>query len=112
MHAYVQAITSIGQLDFVLELAGSAGGRQGILHFNTDLFDKATAHRMLGHYGVRISSLLPWKPLCIMGPQHSLCRDQSALLAASFLLGLVPSDLSCQMRQLQLPVLHACAPSG
>lgn len=55
----VQAITSIGQLDFVLELAGSAGDRQGILHFNTDLFDKATAHRMLGHYGVRILACPP-----------------------------------------------------
>ena len=59
MHMHVQAITSIGQLDFVLELAGSASSRQGILHFNTDLFDKATAHRMLGHYGVRISSPCP-----------------------------------------------------
>ncbi|CAK0785103.1 hypothetical protein CVIRNUC_008309 [Coccomyxa viridis] len=55
-HAPQQAITSIGQLDFVLELAGSAGDRQGILHFNTDLFDKATAHRMLGHYGELLCS--------------------------------------------------------
>ena len=72
MNAYVQAITSIGQLDFVLELAGSAGGRQGILHFNTDLFDKATAHRMLGHYRVRFQPL-HLKLLCMMCPQHFPC---------------------------------------
>ena len=56
-NVHVQAVTSIGQLDFVLELVGLGGGMQGILHFNTDLFDKATAHRMLGHYGVRSSNL-------------------------------------------------------
>ena len=45
-----QAVTCIGQLDFVLELAQQGAGLQATLHFNTDLFDKATAHRMLGHY--------------------------------------------------------------
>ncbi len=55
----MQAVTSIGQLDFMLELAEHGAGWQGTLHFNTDLFDKATAHRMLGHYVVRSYSLLP-----------------------------------------------------
>ena len=36
----------------MLELAEHGGGMLGILHFNTDLFDKATAHRMLAHYVV------------------------------------------------------------
>lgn len=34
---------------------------QGILHYNTDLFDKTTAQRMLGHFLV---SCLPVASLC------------------------------------------------
>ena len=43
----------------MLELAKHGAGLQAILHFNTDLFDKATAHRVLGHYAV---SWLSWHP--------------------------------------------------
>ncbi|WP_164021073.1 amino acid adenylation domain-containing protein [Pyxidicoccus trucidator] len=38
------------QFDLTLALAESPGGFSGILTYNTDLFDAATAERMVGHY--------------------------------------------------------------
>ena len=54
----------------MLELAKHGAGLHGTLHFNTDLFDKATAHRMLGHYMVswlsrhpKVNGSVPQVPL-------------------------------------------------
>ena len=45
-------VSGIKLLDFVLEIAQHDGQGYANLHYNTDLFDKATAQRMLGHFMV------------------------------------------------------------
>ena len=57
----MQVVPSIGQLDFVLEICRDGAGMQGILHYNTDLFDRATAQRLLGHFLV---NCLQFASLC------------------------------------------------
>ena len=49
---WVQALTHIGQLDVLLEVSRQEERLQGTLYYNTDLFDRTTAQRMLGHFMV------------------------------------------------------------
>ena len=49
---WVQALTHIGQLDILLEVSRQEARLQGTLYYNTDLFDRTTAQRMLGHFMV------------------------------------------------------------
>ena len=53
--SHVQAVSGIGLLDLVLEVAQHGEQWHASLHYNTDLFDKATAQRMLGHFMVGLS---------------------------------------------------------
>ena len=60
-----QVVSGIGVLDFVLELARHDDQWQASLHYNTDLFDKGTAQRMLGHFMVRMSACFLTSPFKI-----------------------------------------------
>ena len=51
-----RAVAGIGLLDLVLEIAQLGEQWHACLHYNTDLFDKATAQRMLGHFMVGLSA--------------------------------------------------------
>lgn len=61
----MQVVSGIGLLDFVLDIVWHGEQWQATLHYNTDLFDKATAQRMLGHFMVRMSACCAkWRHPC------------------------------------------------
>ncbi|NMO18679.1 amino acid adenylation domain-containing protein [Pyxidicoccus fallax] len=65
------------QFDLTLALAESPGGFSGILTYNTDLFDAATAERMVGHYLTLLSEAVrapdtQVRALSLLSPEESL----------------------------------------
>ena len=75
-----------GQFELML-MAGEAGGRQHLaLHFNRDLFDPSTAHRLLGHYRILLAAAVedPDRavadlPLLSRGEREELLRQWNPL---------------------------------
>lgn len=48
----------VAQFDLVLDISAAGDGLRAVLDYNTDLFDQATARRMLGHYRTLLEGIV------------------------------------------------------
>jgi amino acid adenylation domain-containing protein len=72
----------ISRLDLLISLTESAGGLEGYVEYNSDLFDRATIEQMIGHYQILLQAIVDQPEERIAGlPLLSGAEQQQILVA-------------------------------
>jgi non-ribosomal peptide synthetase component F len=86
--SHVDFKTGAGKFDLVLAMTDAAKGLTGTLEYNTNLFDRATIERMLGHFQMLLESVAinPQQKISDVANRSSgACSRSGTTLERSFL---------------------------